>query len=330
MPLSSSNNRLISMQWVIMTAVALLEILPRAVLEAPFHLELVGLRLGALIVIAFLCSRLNRREPELAVGLYSVVLAGLTSLDIKVSPQVWQANQLESLLYAVIGATCVYGLGLLWGARGMLAGAVIAALLVGLNTDLPVQVTLGALTGAAGLVGWSLQRIFHDMDEIQRDLRQRANTDAMTELNNRRALEDDFRRFRANAKRFGVPLLLISWDVDGLKRINDSEGHAAGDEHLMGFVAALRETVRQGDGLYRIGGDEFVSLHPGLNLDSGAVLYRRVLQRFSFVSAGWVTATNDSLDAALEDADARLYTDKEARRMARFRSDRRVSETVID
>ncbi len=318
------------MQWVIMTAVALLEILPRAVLEAPFHLELVALRLAALIVIAFLCSRLNRREPELAVGLYSVVLAGLTALDIKVSPQVWQANQLESLLYAVIGATCMYGLGLLWGARGLLAGAVIAALLVGLSTELPVQVTLGALTGAAGLVGWSLQRIFHDMDEVQRDLRQRANTDAMTELNNRRALEDDFRRFRANAKRFGVPLLLISWDVDGLKRINDSEGHAAGDEHLMGFVAALRETVRQGDGLYRIGGDEFVSLHPGLNLDSGAVLYRRVLQRFSFVSAGWVTATNDSLDAALEEADARLYTDKEARRMARFRTDRRVSETVID
>jgi diguanylate cyclase (GGDEF)-like protein len=325
-----SNNRLISMQWVIMTAVAVLEIVARIVLETPFNIALVGLRLVALGVIAFLCSRLNRREPELAVGLYSVVLAVLAALDVKVSPHVWQDNHLESLMYALIGATCVYGLGLLWGARGLLAGVVIAALLVGLSTDVPVQVTLGVLTGAAGLVGWFLQRIFHDMDEIQRDLRQRANTDAMTELNNRRALEDDFRRFRANAKRFGVPLLLISWDVDGLKRINDSEGHAAGDEHLMGFVAALRETVRQGDGLYRIGGDEFVSLHPGLNLDSGTVLYRRVLQRFSFVSAGWVTATNDSLDAALEDADARLYTDKEARRMARFRSDRRVSETVID
>ncbi len=318
------------MQWVIMTAVAVLEILPRAVLETSFNLGLVALRLVALIVIAFLCSRLNRREPELAVGLYSVVLAVLAALDVKVSPHVWQDNQLESLMYAVIGVTCVYGLGLLWGARGLLAGVVIAALLVGLSTDIPVQVMLGGVTVCAGLVGWYVQRIFHDMDEVQRDLRQRANTDAMTELNNRRALEDDFRRFRANAKRFGVPLLLISWDVDGLKRINDSEGHAAGDEHLLAFVAALRETVRQGDGLYRIGGDEFVSLHPGLNLDSGAVLYRRVLQRFSFVSAGWVTATNDSLDAALEDADARLYTDKEARRMARFRSDRRVSETVID
>ncbi len=325
-----SNNRLISMQWVIMTAVALLEIAARIVLETPLNITLVGLRLVALSVIGFLCSRLNRREPELAVGLHSVVLAGLAALDVKVSPHVWQDNHLESLVYAVIGATCVYGLGLLWGARGLLAGAVIAALLVGLSTDIPVQVSLAVLTGAAGLVGWFLQRVFHDMDEVQRDLRQRANTDAMTELNNRRALEDDFRRFRANAKRFGVPLLLISWDVDGLKRINDSEGHAAGDEHLMGFVAALRETVRQGDGLYRIGGDEFVSLHPGLSLDSGAVLYRRVLQRFSFVSAGWVTATNDSLDSALEDADARLYTDKEARRMARFRSDRRVSETVID
>jgi GGDEF domain-containing protein len=330
MQLAMFNNRLIYLQWAIMTVLAVLEIIPRIILGTPFNLTDVAWRFGALGVIAFGCSRLNRREPELAVGLYTVVLAALTALDVRVSPQIWRANELEPLMYTVIGLACAYGLALLWGARGMLAGGVITALLIGLSNQVPAQVLLGSVTVVAGLVGWSLHRTFHELFEEQRDLQQRANTDAMTQLGNRRALEDDFRRFRANAKRFGVPLLLISWDVDGLKRINDSEGHAAGDDHLMGFVVALRETVRQGDGLYRIGGDEFVSLHPGLNLESGAALYRRVLQRFSFVSAGWLTATNDSLDAALEEADARLYTDKEARRMARFRSDRRVSETVVD
>lgn len=330
MHLTLSHNRLILMQWAIMSAVAVLEIFPRLALEHPMDASVVALRFAALGVIALFCSRLNAREPEIAVGLYTVAVATLAALDVRVSPRVWQANDLESLMYAIIGLTGVYGLTLLWGGRGLIGGFLVAALLVGLSSRVPAQVILGCVMVASGLVGWRLHRFFHELDEVQRDLMLRANTDAMTQLGNRRALEDDFRRFRANAKRFGVPLLLVSWDVDGLKRINDSEGHAAGDLHLLGFVSALRVAVRQGDGLYRIGGDEFVSLHPGLNLESGTVLYRRVLQRFAHVSAGWVKATNDSLDTALEEADAKLYTDKEARRMARFRSERSVSETAAD
>ena len=330
MHLTLSHNRLILMQWAIMTAVAALEIFPRLVLESATDPWVVALRFGMLGLIAFFCSRLNSREPELAVGLYTVIVAALAAFDVRISPEIWQVNDLETVMYAVIGLTGVYGLALFWGARGLMGGFVIAALVVGLGSRVPAQVILACVMVAGGLVGWRLHQFFHELDEMQRDLRLRANTDAMTQIGNRRGLEEDFRRFRANAKRFGVPLLLISWDVDGLKSINDAEGHAAGDAHLMGFVSALRVTVRQGDGLYRIGGDEFVSLHPGLNLESGAVLYKRVLQRFSYVSAGWVKATNDSLDAALEEADAKLYTDKEARRMARFRSERRVSETATD
>lgn len=328
MHLTLSHNRLILMQWAIMTAVAVLEIFLRLVLESPVEVWMVALRFGLLGLIAFACSRLNPHEPELAVGLYTVILAALAAFDVRISP-IWRTNDLESVMYAVIGLSSVFGLGLFWGARGLIGGFVIVVLVVGLGSQVPAQVILGYVMIAAGLVGWRLHQFFYELDEEQRELRLRANTDAMTQIGNRRGLEEDFRRFRANAKRFGVPLLLISWDVDGLKRINDADGHAAGDAHLLGFVSALRATVRQGDGLYRIGGDEFVSLHPGLNLESGSVLYKRVLKRFAFVSAGWVKATNDSLDAALEEADARLYTDKEARRMARFR-ERRVSETATD
>jgi GGDEF domain-containing protein len=330
MLLSSSHNRLILMQWAIMTAVAFLEIVPRLALEAPINPWFVVARFVILGLIGLACSRLHSREPELAVGLYTVIVAALAAFDVRTSPQVWHENDLESLMYVVIGLAGVYGLTLLWGVRGLIGGFVIGALVVGLSTQVVTQVILGFVMAVTGVIGWRLHQFFYDLDEMQRDLTQRANTDAMTQLGNRRALEDDFRRFRANAKRFGVPLLLISWDVDDLKRINDADGHAAGDLHLMGFVGALRATVRQGDGLYRVGGDEFVSLHPGLDLESGVVLYRRVLQRFAFVSAGCVKATNDSLDAALEEADARLYTEKEARRMARFRTDRRLSETATD
>jgi GGDEF domain-containing protein len=84
--------------------------------------------------------------------------------------------------------------------------------------------------------------------------------------------------------------------------------------HLLAFVQALRSAVRQGDGLYRIGGDEFISLHPGLTPEDAEVIYRRVHKRFTHVSAGWIKANNDSLEAAKDEADAKLYEEKENRR----------------
>jgi GGDEF domain-containing protein len=322
MPGDSPQQRLIAVQWAGITALALLVVLPRLLLEDPINPLMVLLRLGMVGLIALMCSTLNRREPEIAIGLYTVIVTILAAFDVRLSPHIWQTSGLEVLMYGVIGMAAVYGLTVLWGAPGLVGTFVLAGLVVALSSNPEQQIALALLLLVTGCMAWAMHRLLHSLDEVQRELTRRANTDAMTRMGNRRALEDDFRRFRANAKRFGVPLLLISWDVDGLKRINDVEGHAAGDAHLLGFVSALRATVRQGDGLYRIGGDEFISLHPGLSIESGNVLYRRVLQQFGFVSAGWVRATNDSLDAALEEADTKLYTEKEKRRVARFRRSR--------
>lgn len=85
-----------------------------------------------------------------------------------------------------------------------------------------------------------------------------ATTDPLTGCANRRALEEDLLEAITGARRVGLDLAVVMIDLDGLKALNDTDGHHAGDAALLGLVAALRGTLRDTDSLYRVGGDEFV------------------------------------------------------------------------
>ena len=95
-----------------------------------------------------------------------------------------------------------------------------------------------------------------------------AETDALTGLANRRALRrrltDDLRR----ARRYGSPVSLLLVDVDGLKRINDTRGHAAGDRVIRRVADAITATLREADLGARWGGDEFAILLPDTSADA--------------------------------------------------------------
>ena len=95
-----------------------------------------------------------------------------------------------------------------------------------------------------------------------------AETDALTGLANRRALRrrltDDLRR----ARRYGSPVSLLLVDVDGLKRINDTRGHAAGDRVIRRVADAITATLREADLGARWGGDEFAILLPDTSGDA--------------------------------------------------------------
>lgn len=146
----------------------------------------------------------------------------------------------------------------------------------------------------------------------RRHLSELALRDALTGLGNRHALEENFTKIKAQAERLDLPLTLIYWDMDGLKRLNDQQGHAAGDQALKILATALRSTFRQGDQAFRIGGDEFVSLHLGLQLSEAPEVIRRVHSQIHVaVSAGAVAVTPSmNLQTALEQADAVMYADK--------------------
>jgi len=161
-------------------------------------------------------------------------------------------------------------------------------------------------------------------EEFTLRLQQAALTDPLTGIGNRRALDNAWRMATIQAKRLGLPACLVAIDLDGLKRINDFQGHAAGDDAIIGLCAALRAALRDTDEVFRIGGDEFVALLPGTAAAAAGELMARVVQyhapRFSWGAADTVQ-DGTTLDAVLGCADRRLY--------AQRRRDRPATTSVV-
>jgi diguanylate cyclase (GGDEF)-like protein len=109
-----------------------------------------------------------------------------------------------------------------------------------------------------------------------RELESQANTDPLTGLGNLRALQRQLASLVDVHKRYLHPFGLLLMDIDGLKRINDSYGHQAGDRVLMQVAMSLRRSIRTVDTAARMGGDEFCVLLPQQDLKSAAKLAARL------------------------------------------------------
>ncbi len=102
--------------------------------------------------------------------------------------------------------------------------------------------------------------------------------DQLTGSLNRRGLDDVFERELARAERRGTPLCIAMLDLDDFKRLNDTHGHAAGDEALIHLVRVIKDTLRTLDVIARFGGEEFLILLPDTTLASASATITR-LQR---------------------------------------------------
>ncbi len=107
-------------------------------------------------------------------------------------------------------------------------------------------------------------------------LAQLARTDPLTGLFNRRAFEERLHQEMGRGARDQCPLSLLILDVDGLKRLNDDYGHAAGDAALRSVAVAIRSGIREIDLGARLGGDEFGVLAPGTDTESAVMLADRL------------------------------------------------------
>jgi diguanylate cyclase (GGDEF)-like protein len=163
-----------------------------------------------------------------------------------------------------------------------------------------------------------------------RKIERHANTDALTGLSNRHAMNEKFSRELNRCVQNNSPIALIMIDVDHFKNFNDRFGHIAGDRALSAVASILKRQFRPRDLLVRYGGDEFAVLLPDVDLELATTIANRVRTSVS----GDTGASDDSLiqipiqvsmgvaglqegeglPELIRDADAALYRAKEAGR----------------
>jgi diguanylate cyclase (GGDEF)-like protein len=253
----------------------------------------------------------NPGEPERLVGRVGVkasqgALSHSSTMNIDGT---WQA---------VVGGSAAAA-GLSPNAQGLallLAGAIVSLLVSAL-----VVVLARSRERALGMV-----------DEKTGELRHQALHDGLTGLPNRVLALDRAAQMLARARRRRVPVAALFIDIDGFKHVNDTFGHAAGDELLRTVAMRLASVVRDGDTAARLGGDEFVVLLEGGALDASPELVaervREVLrqpydisdhvdghagrQLSITASIGIAAGERMSADELLRDADVALYEAKAA------------------
>ena len=152
-----------------------------------------------------------------------------------------------------------------------------------------------------------------------------AVTDPLTGLYNRRHMEDRLREEMARAARHQQPLSLLLIDLDGLKTINDREGHEAGDKALKAVAESLRKGCRISDVAARFGGDEFTVLAPATAAPEALKLAERIRSALKEQTPGApftvsIGVTDNGYGSVEQpatlyaSADRALYTAKEAGR----------------
>ncbi|WP_018981513.1 sensor domain-containing diguanylate cyclase [Salinimonas chungwhensis] len=161
--------------------------------------------------------------------------------------------------------------------------------------------------------------------KLEKKLRYWGDTDQLTELFNRRRLEQDLAKHHASFSRYDVTTSVLMLDLDNFKSVNDTEGHHKGDEILVALSTIVRGEMREADAAYRYGGDEFVIVLPNTRKSEATVFAERLSAQFAeqaktfslsnidvSISIGVtvITCTDDSHEMTLRRADKLLYDAK--------------------
>jgi diguanylate cyclase (GGDEF)-like protein len=166
-------------------------------------------------------------------------------------------------------------------------------------------------------------------ETLQRELHLLARVDSLTGVKNRLALTETATALLAQANRAERPLGVLMIDADHFKSVNDRFGHGGGDKVLLALVGSIRTTLRAGNVIGRIGGEEFVVLAPDATLEQVLVLAERIrgtvestpllvdghlLQLTVSIGAAVTRPGEHDVAALLNRADAALYAAKHAGR----------------
>jgi len=172
-----------------------------------------------------------------------------------------------------------------------------------------------------------------ELETVNRKLATMSMVDALTGLGNRRAMQVDIMKTHAASIRSEKPYSVVLLDIDYFKKYNDHYGHQMGDNILESVASFFKSSIRDTDGLYRYGGEEFLILMPETTLEEAALPIHRLITGLSkqsiahsqshfevvTTSAGVASSINNGVRLAgwrqvIELADKNLYVAKEAGR----------------
>ncbi len=182
-----------------------------------------------------------------------------------------------------------------------------------------------------------IKRLQEELAERERQLREVnekllfiSRVDGLTQVDNRRHLEERLQEMWDHASRLGEELGCVMCDIDKFKSVNDTYGHQAGDEVLRQFAAILKREAREIDRIGRYGGEEFMLLLPGSGIEDSATFAERVrkateehtftfeggeLKRTaSFGVSAWPDGRIEDCESLVKAADDALYVAKETGR----------------
>jgi diguanylate cyclase (GGDEF)-like protein len=250
-------------------------------------------------LVCRLAARFSRRWAitALAIGIIPMLAVFLGT------PALLELLEVRTVGRLSFGAPSTLLMGVVWGWPGALVSIAVSLLTLGWDGSSAELITGATLLALVGFSGSSVGQLIKRLEEANRKLSEAVMVDSMTGLGNRRKLD--------SLPRLEGEWMVTMWDVDGLKRINDSQGHAAGDQYLLAFSRALESATAAQDQLFRIGGDEFLGIHQ--SYADAAALEARVKRNFPNVSMGWAMVEGRALASVMFEADSRLYAAKHAK-----------------
>ena len=208
-------------------------------------------------------------------------------------------------------------LGARFSPRGIALGTAYVLVLLGLSTYGLDSATAAALVLSTVILSGALV-------ESDRAHRRRATLDPLTGLYNRNALEQRLAELdgQPSNQEEGLSHALLLCDLDHFKGVNDRLGHAAGDAVLQDVAYTMRATLRAGDSIYRVGGEEILVILPGADEEAAVEIAERLRQAVRrrrpvgvavTVSVGVAVSQSDvvNTDDLVARADAALYSAKE-------------------
>lgn len=249
-----------------------------------------------------------------------VVAPLLESVRTPICVQAAELDPLPSPLSPDDGLLSYYLVPLAAPASGLLLLAHTVVMPRGF-TSLCQRLGVQLAEAAAGLIHVAALR--HQAQEELAQLSKTARRDAVTNVANRLAWDEALEAAQHRVDH-GDAMTVVTLDLDGLKTINDTQGHPVGDQLLAAFARAVQAAVRERDFVARIGGDEFGVLLPGTEETAARAVVDRIQAELSehvtrgqpiAASLGWTTCPpGGRLAEAVAAADAAMYREKRRRR----------------